>query len=85
MKVLIGAILILSLAVFMTFEILQSVEIDCEVCMEFQGRRGCARAHGETKELAIEEGHRSACAQLTSGVTETLACQRQEPSSAKCF
>jgi len=54
-----------------------------EVCMGFQGRQACKTASGETKEAALRTATDTACALISSGVTDTQACTRGEPISVR--
>jgi len=48
----------------------------CEVCVEFAGARACRTVEGATEEDALAAARTNACAQVTSGVTNMLACER---------
>lgn len=54
-----------------------------EVCMGFQGRQACKTASGETKEAALRTATDTACALVSSGVTDTQNCTRSEPLSVR--
>jgi hypothetical protein len=54
-----------------------------EVCMEYQGRRACRTASGETPEKALRAATDNACALIASGVTDTIGCQQTRPVSVK--
>ena len=53
----------------------------CEVCMSFQGRRDCRTASADTKEDALRTAITNACAQISSGVTESSQCENTPPES----
>jgi len=50
-----------------------------EVCMNYKGRTACSIAKGASKETALESAMQTACAQIASGVTETVGCSRTAP------
>jgi hypothetical protein len=52
-----------------------------EVCMEFQGRQACRTASGPTREQAQRTAVDNACALISSGMTDSMACQRGTPVS----
>ncbi|MGA3187084.1 MAG: hypothetical protein ABSF22_08230 [Bryobacteraceae bacterium] len=54
-----------------------------EVCMEFNGMTSCRIASGSTEEFALRTAHTNACATISSGVTDSMACDRTEPKSVK--
>ena len=59
-------------------------QVGCEVCVEFQGQRSCRRGIGANEEKAVRVAQSTACAPLTSGVTEGFACERLAPVSRTC-
>jgi hypothetical protein len=56
----------------------------CEVCMEYRGREQCRTVEAETIELARDGAIQNACAHISGGVTDSMACHREAPKSAKC-
>jgi len=53
----------------------------CQVCITFNGRRDCRAATAQTREEAQRAATSTACAQLSSGVTETNQCENTPPDS----
>ena len=58
--------------------------VRCEVCVEFGGNRACRTVEGATEHEARLAAQTNACALLTSGVTNTMACERTAPSASEC-
>lgn len=56
----------------------------CEVCMTYQGRSQCRTVAAATIELARDGAIQNACAFLSGGVTDSMACHREKPDSEKC-
>jgi hypothetical protein len=54
-----------------------------EVCVNFQGRTNCRIAAGPTQEQALRTATDNACATITSGMTESMACGQTPPASVK--
>jgi hypothetical protein len=50
-----------------------------EVCMNFNGRANCRTASGSTEEFARRTATTNACAEIASGVTESIACEQTVP------
>ena len=50
-----------------------------EVCVEFKGRQDCRIASGATREEARRTATDNACALLTNGMTESMACSAKPP------
>ena len=74
-------------ALFVAYLVFSSLNLDqatCEVCMEFGGRVECRRASGTSNEEATQTAINNACALLTSGRDESIACSRTPPRSVTC-
>lgn len=54
-----------------------------EVCMAYDGRTACRSASGADKETALRTASDNACAQISSGMTDSMACGRSTPTSVK--
>jgi Na+/alanine symporter len=54
-----------------------------EVCMEYQGRSACRTVSAKSEQAAIRSGAENACADIASGVTDTMRCVGAEPKSVK--
>jgi hypothetical protein len=50
--------------------------VRCEVCVDFDGAHACRTVDGSTEQDALAAARTNACAQVTSGVTNMLACER---------
>ena len=50
-----------------------------EVCMEFNGMTSCRTASGSTEEFALRTATTNACATISSGVTDSIACDQAKP------
>lgn len=71
-------ILVVGYVVSSTF---QQPRVRCRVCMSFNGGRDCRTASANTREAAQRTAVSNACAQLSSGVTQTNQCENTEPES----
>ena len=56
----------------------------CEVCISYEGQSACRKAEGATSDEARRTAVDLACAMLASGMTNSLACQRTEPTKVTC-
>ena len=54
-----------------------------EVCMSYQGRSSCRTVIGKSEQAALRGGTENACADIASGVTDTMRCQDTPPQSVK--
>ena len=79
-KLLIG----IGVAIFFGYVIYSSMGLDqfrCEVCMEFRGQTACSTAAGTSRQEAQRTATDTACAQISSGVTDSIACSQSQPKS----
>ena len=56
----------------------------CEVCLSYRGAEACRSAEGSTVEEARRTAVDLACAELASGMTESLRCQNTPPARVTC-
>jgi len=68
----------------LTYSMIGLGDVSCSLCIEFKGMRTCPKAYGPTEADAMDEAIRTACAQMSGGVTEVLACQRSPVSNVEC-
>lgn len=54
-----------------------------EVCVAYQGRTACRTASGESRESAQRTATDNACAQIASGMTDSMACTSRPPVSLR--
>ena len=81
---LVGALALLAVVVFVVVSSLRLEAHSCEVCMEYRGRSQCRSVGGATIEEAKMAAVNNACAFISSGVTDSMACSRQTPVSESC-
>jgi len=74
----------LLLGAALVYGTLSEAQVECEVCLEFAGGRACRTAFASDRNGAMSAAVRSACAVLSSGVTQGMACDRTPPSSVQC-
>ncbi len=55
----------------------------CRVCISFHGASDCRTASADTREEALRAAVTNACAQLASGVTDSIQCERTTPQSVE--
>jgi hypothetical protein len=56
----------------------------CEACVSYGGSDACKTATGPSRDEAERNAIATACALVTGGVTQTIACQGLEPVSLDC-
>ena len=75
------------LAVFgaLVYSTLDLQGYSCEVCITFNGRTNCAKASGTSREEAQRTATDTACAPITGGMSETIACSNTPPDSVTWY
>jgi hypothetical protein len=78
---------VLLLGGVIAFVLLQSMalqKVTCEVCVEYNGRQQCRTVAAATEDEAIQGAITNACAFISGGMTDSMACGRSEPASVTC-
>lgn len=71
---------VFAMLIYMSFSIARQ-GVRAEVCMDFNGRSNCKTVSGDTREHVLQTAISSACADIVSGVTETIQCEHSTPRS----
>lgn len=69
---------------FVVWSSLDVAQFECTVCMPFDGQQVCRTVTGKTEQEGIRTGVTNACALLTSGMTNSMRCERGQPTKAEC-
>lgn len=78
--ILVGALLLAALI----HATLKQTAVECSVCVEHAGRRACATVSAADREQALAQAVSTACATISSGVTDGIRCSSTPPSSVEC-
>lgn len=62
----------------------EETAVECTVCIRFGPGENCATVSGPDRDQAMSQAATTACAPLSSGVTEGMECNRTPPRSATC-
>jgi len=84
MRVLAGFLLAAVFFTALAWATLRETAVTCEVCVAFEGRSACRTSSGPAEAEAVSMAHGTACAELSSGVTQGMACRRVAPASVAC-
>lgn len=80
----IGAAAGLAFVAAVVWAALEATQVQCEICVEYKGRRACSTAQAADLPQAEAQALSGACSQVTGGVTETLECDRSIPVVRQC-
>lgn len=78
--VLVGLVLVAIIIGVLVYSTMSLAAHRVEVCITFNGRTSCRTASGSSKDFAQRAATTNACAELASGVTESMACDASPPS-----
>lgn len=81
--VAIGVVFLVVVLGFLVYSSMHVAQYRVEVCIAFRGANQCRTASADTQDHALRSAQSNACALLTSGVTETMQCERETPTSIK--
>jgi hypothetical protein len=84
MRTAVGFALALCFFAALVFATMRETAVACDVCVEFGGRTECRRSSAASREEALRGAQSTACAVLSGGVTQGMACQRATPRSVSC-
>ena len=82
-KILVGVGFV-ALIGFIIYSATGLAQVSCNVCVEFHGRTSCQPAAGTNQDEAVKTAVSVACADLATGRTESIACERTLPKSIMC-
>ena len=77
--VVIGVVFLLAILGVIIYSSMSLTGHRVEVCLTYKGGSVCRTASGSTEAFARRTATSNACAQLISGVTDTIACENVTP------
>jgi len=77
--VIIGIIFFLAIIAVIVYSTMNLARYRVEVCMQFNGRTSCRTTSGSTQDFALRTAMQNACAEIASGVTDSIACEHSQP------
>jgi hypothetical protein len=81
--VAIGVAFVVAVIAFLVYSSMNIAKYRVEVCVAFHGANQCRTASADTKDHALRSAQSNACALMVSGVTDTMQCEQQTPTSVK--
>ncbi len=77
--IIVGVVFALAFLAVLIFSTMGLSQHRVEVCVEFNGRESCRTASGATRDEAQRTATDNACALITSGMANSMACGRKPP------
>ncbi len=81
--VILGIVFAIAIVAALVYTSFGNRQFHCEVCMAYNGRTSCRKASAANREAALRSATDNACAQIASGVTETMGCGSSAPASVR--
>lgn len=81
--VVLGVVFVAVVLIVIIYSSMNLSQAKVEVCMEFNGRTNCGTASGQNREFALRSAKTNACAMISGGVGDTIACEHKVPVSEK--
>lgn len=69
---------------FLLYGTVASQKVACSVVMEFDGRRDSATASAASESEAEQQARTTACATISSGMNDRIACGNRPPVRRDC-
>jgi len=79
---------LLAFLAFVAFVVGRSLQVagyQCTICMSFGSREVCRTVEAANTRDARASAINNACAFLASGVTDSMACERSQPTKEDCW
>jgi len=76
--------IVVGFVVLLLWSTMASQQVQCEVCVEFKGRRNCATASAKSEAQAAQSAQSTACGPISSGMAESVMCGEVEPVTRRC-
>jgi hypothetical protein len=84
MRKVVGGLMGAAFVAALVWTTLQQSQARSEVCMVHRGREVCEAASAVDRDQALAQARNSACARLSSGVTDGIRCNGTAPRSVRC-
>ncbi|MEX2263039.1 MAG: hypothetical protein WD696_13870 [Bryobacteraceae bacterium] len=80
---ILGILFLLAVLGYLVISTQRTAQHRVEVCITYQGRQACRTALASSKESAQRAATDNACAQIASGMTDSIACTNTPPDSVR--
>jgi hypothetical protein len=77
-------IALVALVSILIYGSMNSVQAQCELCVEYNGRTECRSGSGADDAEAMRAAQKAACAVMATGMAESVNCQNVQPTNVQC-
>lgn len=78
---LVVAVFVIAFLALLAYSTLAGPRYRVQVCMSYQARSACKTVSAKSEQAALRSAAENACADIASGVTDTIGCQQSQPQS----
>jgi hypothetical protein len=83
-RVLAFLVALIALLAILIYGSMSTVQAQCELCVEYNGRTECRTGSGADEAEARRAAQKAACAVMASGMAESVNCQNVQPTNIRC-
>jgi hypothetical protein len=83
-RVIAAIVSVVALIAILVYGSMGTVQAECELCVQYNGRTECRRGSGADEAEARQAAQKAACAVMASGMAESVNCQRVPPTNVTC-
>jgi hypothetical protein len=83
-RVLAFLVALVALVSILIYGSMSTVQAQCELCVQYNGRTECRRGSGADQEEAKRAAQKAACAVMAMGMSESVNCQNVPPTNVQC-
>lgn len=77
-------VVILGVGALMWFGLQGTSDVECRVCMTWNGEQRCQESAGATEAEAVDRARTALCQLLSTGRADNIKCGDQQPDSVEC-
>ena len=81
---ILSLVVVLVVAAMVWFGLQGSSEVECHVCLTWQGTQRCQDSGGVTQEEAVGRARTAICQIIAKSRADNINCGRKEPDSIEC-
>ena len=83
-RVVAAIVSVIALLAILIYGSMGTVQAECELCVEYNGRTECRRGSGADQTEAQRAAQKAACAVMATGMAESVNCQSVPPTDVRC-
>lgn len=82
--VILTVVVVLGVAALMWFGMQGTSDVQCRICLTWNGEQRCQESAGATEAEAVDRARTAICQILAGDRADNINCGRKEPDSVEC-